>query len=127
MSDKPALVQNAADPGQVKAAEEKLQFGREQELNDVAWVLSAPEGRRFFERYLGLCGVFRSSFGNGNDTTNFNEGERNIGLKLLNDLNEANPQAYVDMLQEKLDRQLKQKKRNRSKRNEDSDQPTASE
>lgn len=72
---------------------------RRRELEDVALVLSSVEGRRFYWRMLERCGIHKSSF-TGNNTTFFNEGERNIGLLLLADLEEADPDAYVKCLKE---------------------------
>jgi hypothetical protein len=90
---------NVSKPDHIKKAESKERRGRERELDDMAWVLSTPQGRRFVWRYLGECGVFRTSF-NGQFQTFFNEGSRNIGLKLLADVNDSQPEAYVTMMKE---------------------------
>lgn len=104
MSEK-SFVKNAADPKQVQRAGEKAVRGREREISDILWILSDPRGRRFFWRYLGICGVFRQSF-TGNSTTFFNEGERNVGLKLLSDLNDARPEAYIEMMKEAKNKEI---------------------
>lgn len=96
---KRALVGNAADPEQVKEAEQKEKRGRDLELDDMATILSMPQGRRFIWRYLEACGVFRTSF-TGDNATFYNEGQRNVGLRLLADVNEAAPESYALMLQE---------------------------
>jgi hypothetical protein len=96
--DKP-FVKNAADESQVKGAEGKGKRKREQELEDIRSVLATRQGRRFFWRTLIMCHVFETSF-TGNSQTFFNEGERNIGLKLFADLNESDPEAYLKMLRE---------------------------
>lgn len=93
------LVNNAADEEQTGRAKYKEKHKRERELNDVRWVLSTPQGRRFYWRYLEDCGVFKSSFV-GQFQTFFLEGQRNVALKLLADLNDADPNAYVTMLNE---------------------------
>ena len=90
---------NVSKPDHIKKAEAREKRGREREVDDMAWVLSTPQGRRFIWRYLGECGLFRSSFV-GQFQTFFNEGERNIGLKLLADVNDAHPEAYVIMMKE---------------------------
>jgi hypothetical protein len=90
---------NAADPTQVKEQSQKEKRGREKELDDVKFILSHRQGRRFYFRYLEECGVFKTSF-TGNSQTFFLEGQRNIGLKLLSDLNEAEPEAYIVMIKE---------------------------
>lgn len=94
-----ALVGNASDSQQVKNAKRSEESKRNQELNDVEFVLSTPQGRRFLWRLLGVCHVFKTSF-TGNSTTFFNEGKRDVGLRLLGDINEASPDSYLKMMQE---------------------------
>jgi len=94
-----SVVKNAADPQQVKEAAGKEKRVREHELNDIREVVNSAGGRRFVWRYLEICGVFRSSF-TGNNTTFFNEGHRNVGLKLLADLMEGCPERYIQMMTE---------------------------
>lgn len=98
--EKQALVGNAADPEQVKSAVRKEKFNRDTELNDIRQVLSSLQGRRFVWKYLGVCGVDRISFGNGNDNTNFLEGQRNVGLKLKADIVDADPEYFLQMIKE---------------------------
>jgi len=95
-----SLVKNAADAEQVKEAGDKAQRNRRQELDQVRLVVGTSLGRAFYWRLLQLCGVFQSSFNHSGSITAFNEGQRNIGLKLLADLNEAAPEAYVTMMRE---------------------------
>lgn len=99
-------MKNVADKSQVKKAEYKEKFFREQELNDIRSVLAEKPGRRFVWRYLAECGVFKTSF-TGSSETFFKEGMRNIGLKLLADINDASPESYMVMVKE--DKELKEK------------------
>lgn len=92
-------MKNAADKTQVESAKFKEKRTRETELNDIRFVLSERSGRRFVWRYLEEAGIFRTSF-TGNSETFFREGGRNLGLKLLADINEAQPDAYVQMVRE---------------------------
>lgn len=94
-----ALVRNAADEEQVERAGEREKRGRELELDDVRALMRNRPGRRFMWRVLDACGVFRSSF-TGDNATFFNEGQRNIGLLLMADINEACPELYATMLAE---------------------------
>lgn len=81
---------------------------RRREVADVALVLATVEGRRFFWRMLGECGLFKSSF-TGNNTTFFNEGMRQVGLTMMADLEQADPSAYLKMLEESRIEEQKQK------------------
>lgn len=93
---------NAADEDQVKLAGDREKLGRDRDLEDLRFVLSSRQGRRFYWRYMAVCGVFTQSF-TGNSETFFKEGKRAIGLRLLEDLNDAAPEAYVLMLGESKD------------------------
>jgi hypothetical protein len=93
------MAQNIADDTQVRNSEQRGKRLRERELDDIKRILETDFGRRFVWRYLGLAGVFQTSF-TGNSTTFFNEGKRDIGLKLLADITEAKPEAYLQMTNE---------------------------
>jgi hypothetical protein len=93
------LVQNSADEEQVERAGRKEKSLRDQQENDMRKVLQLREGRRFLWRYLGICKVFQTTF-TGNNTTFFNEGMRDVGLRLLADINEASPESYLLMMKE---------------------------
>ena len=95
-----SLVKNASDEGQVRQAKRKERTERDKELDDLRFVLGSPNGRRLFWRLLSRCGVFRLSYTDKIAETNFNEGERNIGLFVLSEIMEAKPQRWVQMQQE---------------------------
>lgn len=82
------------------AAEQKRE--RQKEIDDVRKILKTPEGRRLFWRLLSKCGIFRNSFNPNSNLTAFNEGQRNVGLNLLNDVNEADITAFAKMQNEYL-------------------------
>lgn len=95
-----AYTGNAADIEQVKEAASKEKRGKEQRCDDMLMVLSTPQGRRFIWRYLTECGVFRTSYTGDATNTIYLEGQRNMGLKILSDVNEASPEAYIKMMLE---------------------------
>lgn len=78
----------------------ELEKAREKELADLRVVLSNPEGRRTFWRYLASAGTFRRSFGIDDATTNFNEGRRSLGNDMFNDIMTAKPESYLLMQRE---------------------------
>lgn len=80
-------------------ASERIQ--RELELNDIRVVARSAEGRRFLWRLLGKAGIFRGSFVPGQpDVTNFNEGQQNLGLWLLKEIDAASTEIYLKMRRE---------------------------
>lgn len=71
----------------------------EQQNEDIRWLMSTKSGRRVMSRLLDFTGVYRSSF-TGNSETFFREGQRNVGLHFLADVQSLAPGDYVLMLQE---------------------------
>lgn len=94
-----AHVRNVADRDQVRKASKKATREREEELRDVRQLLGMPWGRRFLWRYLSLCGVFQSSW-EPSARIHFNEGRRDVGLRLWADITEADPEALIRMMLE---------------------------
>lgn len=101
-----ALVKNAADSKQVKEASVNQKFSREDELEDLRFLLATAQGRRFFWRLFEATHQFTTSF-TGNSQTFFYEGERNVGLKILSDIMEADSESYVLMIKEANGHHLK--------------------
>ncbi len=96
-----SLVKNTADPEQVQKAKEKELRGRELEISDLGWLLSSVKGRRFLWRLFEFAGINRLSYNAVNiNETNFNEGMRNVANKVLADVMETRPEAYIEMINE---------------------------
>lgn len=68
--------------------EDAHRLRRENELDDIAWLMSEKRGRRIMYRLLEMTAVFTSSF-TGNSQTFFNEGRRAVGTTLISDISEA--------------------------------------
>lgn len=94
--NKKPLVRNAADEGQVRQAEIKRKILDDKNFNDLKFILDSEQGRRFIWRQLSECGVFKSSFVTSSEIY-FLEGRRSIGLKLLAEIMDCDPQAYIKM------------------------------
>ena len=72
---------------------------RKQRLDDVAALLGLPAGRRFLGRLLEDWRLFKLSY-TGNAQTHFFEGIRNVGLKVLDELTDANEDALEIVMKE---------------------------
>lgn len=96
-----SLVGNASDEAQVKSAEKKELHGRKQDIADLKSVLATDAGQRFVWRYLEECGIHRTSYSENSHQTYFMEGRRDVGLRLLADVTEADPLKYVEMMMRK--------------------------
>jgi hypothetical protein len=81
-------------------AEKKAKRQRTRELEDIKAVMSAIEGRRVLWAMLDSAGVFTTSFTGDTNTTIFNEGRRNGGLRLYSDIMESCPSLFLQMAAE---------------------------
>ena len=90
---------NASDEKSVKNAEQKNKNIRDTELADIRLLLQKQWGRRLIWRLLEQTGMYRTSF-TGNSTTFFNEGARNIGLWLVDEVLLSDTDMYLLMIKE---------------------------
>tara|TARA_R100000750_G_C2341849_1_gene94528 strand:+ start:45 stop:359 length:315 start_codon:yes stop_codon:yes gene_type:complete len=90
---------NASDEKSVKSQTQKDKNIRDTELEDWRLLLSKQWGRRLVWRILDQTGMYRTSF-TGNSTTFFNEGARNIGLWLVDEVLSADADQYLSMIKE---------------------------
>lgn len=100
MAEPRAAVRNAADPEQVKEATRKEKDGLKTERDDVRSILETPYGKRFVWRLLAHCGLFESPFGIDERTTNLNIGRGDVGRFVLDQINDARPEALLEMMQD---------------------------
>jgi hypothetical protein len=73
------------------------------EADDWKWLMNQPRGRRLVWRLLSRAGIYRSSFTGEALSSAFNEGERNLGLRINALLTEHCPASYGKMLVEQKD------------------------
>lgn len=90
---------NAADPQKVAEIDAKLKRKANVEEEDLRFVMGTPQGRRLMWRVLCTTGMRRSSY-TGNSETYFREGERNVGLRLQQELERIAFDEYLLMLKE---------------------------
>lgn len=93
------LVKNVADPDQVKRAEREVNLKSRDSRDDIIWILSTTQGRRFLWKVLEQCGVYRNAM-TGSSQTFFNLGQQSIGQSLLAEITAASPEAWVQMMKE---------------------------
>lgn len=89
-------------PSDARAVEGKKKRSEQREqrrLNGLRKLLNEADGRLWLWDLLSFCGISRTSF-TGNSTTFFNEGQRNIGLRVQADLTKHFPDDYIKLLKE---------------------------
>lgn len=72
----------------------------EQEAEDWLWLMGSARGRRIVWRLLERAGMYRTSFTGQDSLTNFNEGQRNIGLAIQAKVNRHALQHASKMVRE---------------------------
>ncbi len=95
-----AVVANAADREQVSEGSKRIRRKKDDEIAQILYVMASKDGRAFVYRYLEFCGVYQTSYSREPNETFFREGQRNVGLMLMKDINQAAPGSYLTMLKE---------------------------
>ena len=83
-----------------READARKKATRETEIADVKWLMSSPRGRRVMWRLMEISGPFRISFDMNAMKMAFNEGNRNLGNQLLNEVMTLCPELYPVMVKE---------------------------
>ncbi len=91
---------NAGDERQVNLRRRQAGRKEKQKGDFLARVLSEKEGRAWLWSLLEFTGPMRSSFAGDPYQTAFNEGQRNVGLKIMSDIMKAAPEQYAVMAEE---------------------------
>ena len=96
-----ALVKDASDPDQIKAARRKERRATKDDLEDMREVLRTDPGRRVIWDLLEYCGVFESSWVTGKEIYLL-QGKREVGLKILSNVMKADEGAFLEMMGARL-------------------------
>lgn len=89
------------DDDQRVAAEHKASQERElQRRSDFLAIMGTSQGRRFIWKLMGESCLFLPIYSPDHSQMAFNEGRRQIGLKLLTDCNTLCPNLYLTMMKE---------------------------
>ncbi len=78
--------------------------------NDYRTIFTTPEGQRVLNDILTMTHQFHTSFSfDGKKQTDFREGERNVGLKLIAKMNKINQDALFKAMKINLSKEYKKK------------------
>jgi hypothetical protein len=104
MEENDRLLKIAEDSEKLNEAakkESKRLFDRR--IDDLRWILSKPQGRRYIWWLFGECGTFRSpAIPKDTNLTYINIGKADIGLALLADIQSVGSNAYSQLREEYL-------------------------
>ena len=73
------------------------------EIAEITVMMSTEGGRKFVSRILESTGVFVSSFDLDTHRHAYNAGKRQVGLSLIAELQQACPDKYLQLLEERND------------------------
>lgn len=73
---------------------------RHQELDDIRWLMTHPQGRRIVRRLLDMTGPRRTPYHSHGAQMAFNAGMQNVGLFIEGEVLEATPEGYIKLLRE---------------------------
>src|SRR6266702_1556336 len=97
---------DASNRKDVRKAEKAARQQERTRQDIIKGIMSVAGGRSWMLDILESCHVFASSFSIDSSRMAFSEGERNVGLQLLNDIMAACPDQYVVMMRERNERNL---------------------
>ncbi len=89
---------DAGNSEHVEKKKKRVKLNENGANSAIRGVMSMPEGRAFFWWMLTECHVHGNSFHQNGLTMAFNEGERNIGLKIEARLAEQCPEDFARMM-----------------------------
>lgn len=92
---------DAGDEAQVATKKSKAELETEDAHNRLAFMMHSPKGRSFMYQLLETAGVFRTTFDKDSDrVTSFREGQRNVGLIYMAQIQSSFMDQFVVMLKE---------------------------
>ena len=97
---------NASDLRQIRTAKRRERARDAERKLVVLGLMSSSAGRAYVHDRLTRCHIFETSFSDSAQRMAFAEGERNVGLQDLIDVQQFCPDQYVQMLREANDRKI---------------------
>ena len=97
-------IQDVGDPKQVRKRRTKVQIRRERELHEIREILNTSFGKGFIWRILEKCHMFHTTSHHEALSMARMSGERDVGLWLLDELDQSNPNAYIMLIREQQKR-----------------------
>lgn len=90
---------------QAAASEEATEQGaatraRQQQVDDLKWLMAHPQGRRIVARIFDKTGIRRTPFNTSGSVMSFNAGAQNVGLWLEAEVLDVAFDGYTRMLKE---------------------------
>ena len=117
---------NAANRQDVRRKEKESKIAELEQAEVIAHLLATRTGRNYIWDQLSAAHIFHTSFSGDPLQMAFAEGERNSGLRLLNDILTYSPDNFILMLREQHVRDQLDSDRNHDGADGNPDSPVGS-
>ena len=87
-------------------ADAREQVARDNELLDLKAILADERVRKFLWRVMARAGMFRTHFSPNAAIMGHNTGQADMGTFILNEVLEADPNAWISMQQDAYQKQI---------------------
>jgi hypothetical protein len=114
-----------SDRRHVKIAQKAAKQSERARTDYTKHIMASENGRAWMLDLLTTSHIFACSHSGNALQTAFNEGERNVGLQILNLIMQACPDHYVTMMQERNARESANDARRANVPDTDDDEPAA--
>ena len=96
---------DAGNRKDVRTLEKQAKLEDQQRREIISGIMSVAPGRKWMCELLEHCHCFATSFSDVAHRMAFMEGQREVGILLLNDIMQACPNSYIQMMGERNARQ----------------------
>lgn len=95
---------DASNPRHIRIAKKEVKLREQQDREVVVAIMGTTNGRAWILSWLESCNIFSTPFSGVDARTNFNCGQHNVGVQLLNQVVRLCPDEYVRMMKERNER-----------------------
>jgi len=93
-------VRNASERKDIRRYEKQAKLRETNRINFIVAAMSTAAGRIWFHDFLVACHIFADPFTGDALVEAYSKGERNVGLKVYNDIVQNCPNYFIDMMKE---------------------------
>ena len=97
------LVKNAADDAENKEAKKREKLNEDQQSNDLRFLLSHLQGRRFFWRLMDRFGLHKHCYHQSGSMQSLLIGQQQDAHYILKQIKSADPNSYLAMFKEEME------------------------
>lgn len=93
-------MRNASERKDIRRYEKQAKLRETNRINFIVAAMSTPAGRVWFHDFLSACHIFADPFTGDALVEAYSKGERNVGLKVYNDIVSNCPNYFIEMMKE---------------------------